>query len=253
VNVYVIDSGIRTDHTEFAGRAFAAADAINDGWSGQDCHGHGTHVAGTIGGKTYGIAKSAYLYSVRALDCSNNGTVSGITAAVNWVTRYHRKPAVVNMSLGGPTGTDYTMDLAVNNSSNAGITYVVSAGNSGADACGFSPARAAGAITVGATDGADRRVVDATWSSNYGACVDIWAPGYGIQSAGRTSTTAAAIMGGTSMASPHVAGAAAIYLSAYPYATPTQVRNAIISTATQGRLTGIGATSPNRLLYSLMR
>jgi subtilisin family serine protease len=254
VNVYVIDTGIRLDHTEFGGRATWLVDYIQDGRNGQDCYGHGTHVAGTIGGRTYGVAKAATLYSVRVFDCAAKTRVGAIAAAVDFVTRYHRKPAVVNMSLGGPI--DYTLDTAVTNSVNAGITYVVSAGNTGVDACGVSPARAPGTITVGATDGADRRVVVTTptaWASNYGTCVDVWAPGFNITSAGIASSTAAAVMGGTSMAAPHVAGAAAIYLSAYRLATPTQVRNAILNTATANRLTGIGTGSPNRLLYSLMQ
>ncbi len=254
VNVFVVDTGIRTNHVDFGGRAFAGAawDFVGDGRNGQDCHGHGTHVAGTIGGNTVGVAKRAALYSVRVFDCLGKTGTGRILAAVNTITAYHRKPAVVNMSLGGPI--DYALDTAVTNSVNAGITYVVAAGNDGVDACTVSPARAPGTITVGATDALDRRAVfTPTGSSNYGACVDVWAPGLNITSAAHTSTNGLTLKSGTSMASPHVAGAAAIYLSAYPSATPAAVRSIIQSTATTGGLTGIGSSSPNRLLFSLLR
>lgn len=254
VNVYVVDTGITTGHLDFGGRAFAQAgwDFIRDGRNGQDCHGHGTHVAGTIGGNTVGVAKRATLVSVRVFDCGGQSRAGAILSAVNSITAYHRKPAVVNMSL--EAGLDYALDLAVANSVNAGITYVVAAGNNNVDACGVSPARAVGAITVGATNTYDQRAgFDYPGkSSNWGQCVDIWAPGYGIWSAKHTSTTEWAQLSGTSMASPHVAGAAAIYLSYYPSATPAEVRSIILNTATTGLLTGIGS-SPNRLLYSLLR
>ena len=252
VNVYVVDSGIKTNHVEFGGRAVMVKDYILDGRNGQDCTGHGTHVAGTIGGARYGVAKSPYLYGLRVFDCYGKTRTNAVLSAVNWITAYHRKPAVVNMSLGGPT--DYALDTAVTNSVNRGITYVVAAGNEGQDACSVSPARAPGTITVGATNGYDQRAIfTTTKSSNWGACLDIWAPGLSITSAGISSTTEAVYKSGTSMASPHVAGAAAIYLSTYPGATPAQVRSAIVTYATTGRLTGIGSTSPNRLLYSLLR
>jgi subtilisin family serine protease len=252
VSVYVIDSGIKTNHVEFGGRAVAVWDSVGDGRNGQDCFGHGTHVAGTIGGRTFGVAKGATLLSVRVYDCYARSQTGAVLAAVNWVTANRRKPAVVNMSLGGPI--DYALDNAVTNSVNSGITYVVSAGNAGVDACSVSPARAPGTITVGSTDGYDRRsIFNATESSNYGPCLDVWAPGSTILSAGITSTTATRYDSGTSMAAPHVTGAAALYLSAYPTATPTAVRNAIVGYSTTNRLTGIGTTSPNRLLYSLLR
>lgn len=256
VNVYVVDSGITTGHVDFGGRAFAQAgwDLVGDGRNGQDCMGHGTHVAGTIGGNTVGVAKRATLVSVRVFDCVGGGSASRVLSAVNLITAYHRKPAVVNMSLAYPG--NYALDAAVTNSVNAGITYVVAAGNDGLDACGFSPARSSGTITVGATNTYDQRAVfDAASgkSSNWGSCVDVWAPGLGIWSAKHTHTMEWASMNGTSMASPHVAGAAAIYLSYYPSATPADVRSIILNTATTGLLTGIGSSSPNRLLYSLLR
>ena len=254
VTVYVVDTGIKTNHVDFGGRAFAGAgwDFIRDGRNGQDCHGHGTHVAGTIGGNTVGVAKRATLQSVRVFDCLGATRATAILSAVNAITAYHRKPAVVNMSLGGPI--DYALDAAVTNSVAVGITYVVAAGNDGVDACGVSPARAAGTITVGATNWLDQRAIFTTVkSSNYGSCVDVWAPGLSITSTAHTSTNGLRLDSGTSMASPHVAGAAAIYLSAYPSATPAAVRSIILNTATAGGLTGIGSTSPNRLLYSLLR
>lgn len=255
VTVFVVDTGITTNHVEFGGRAFAAAgwDFIGDGRNGQDCNGHGTHVAGTIGGSTVGVAKQATLVSVRVFDCVGKTRAGSILAAVNTITAYHRKPAVVNMSLSGPG--DYALDAAVTNSVNAGITYVVAAGNDGVDACGVSPARAMGTITVGASDWNDQRAIFPFpgKSSNWGRCVDVWAPGLSITSAASTSTNGLRVDSGTSMASPHVAGAAAIYLSAYPTATPSAVASIILNTATTGGLTGIGSTSPNRLLYSLLR
>jgi subtilisin family serine protease len=249
ISVFVIDSGIRTGHVEFGGRAAVAVDYVGDGRNGQDCAGHGTHVAGTIGGRTYGVAKSAWLYSVRVLGCDGSGPWSNVVAGVNWVTRYHRGPSVANMSLAG--GAYYALDNAVTTSVNSGVTYVVAAGNSNVNACNVSPARAAGTLTIGATDGADRRVATSSWGSNYGSCVDLFAPGYNIRSASMSSTSASVLMSGTSMASPHVAGSAAVYLSAYPAATPSQVRSAIVNTATVNRLTNL-AGSPNRLLFSPM-
>ena len=253
VVVYVVDTGIRTNHVDFGGRAFAGAgwDLIGDGANGQDCHGHGTHVAGTIGGNAVGVAKRATLQSVRVFNCSGGTGTSTILNAVDLITAYARRPAVVNMSIDGPI--DIALDAAISRSVSAGITYVVAAGNDGVDACNRSPARSPGTITVGATNWLDQRAVFDRGSSNWGACVDVWAPGHGIASAAHTSTNGWVALSGTSMASPHVAGAAAIYLSVYPTATPAAVRTVITNTATVGLLTGIGSTSPNRLLYSLMR
>ncbi|HEU4768977.1 MAG TPA: S8 family peptidase [Pyrinomonadaceae bacterium] len=244
VRAYVIDTGIRTAHTQFGGRAAASFDAF--GGNGQDCNGHGTHVAGTIGGSTFGVAKSVQLRAVRVLNCSGSGTNSGVIAGVDWVRLNHQAPAVANMSLGG--GASSALDTAVNNLSNAGVPIAVAAGNNnGANACNVSPARAANAITVGSTTTTDAR----SSFSNIGSCLDIFAPGSGILSAWSTSNTATATISGTSMASPHVAGVAALYKGLNPTASSATVRNAIVNGATTGVVTNAGTGSPNRLLYSL--
>lgn len=244
VNVYVIDTGIRATHTEFGGRVYSGYTAINDGRGTSDCNGHGTHVAGTVGGALYGVAKSVRLYPVRVLDCNGSGTTSGVIAGVDWVRANHVKPAVANMSLGG--GASSSLDTAVSNAINAGVVFVVAAGNDNADACNYSPARVAAAITVGSTTSSDAR----SSFSNYGTCLDIFAPGSNITSAWYTSDTATNTISGTSMASPHVAGVAALYLANNTTASPATVANALINNATTGVLTGIGSGSPNRLLYS---
>ena len=243
VRAYVIDTGILTSHTQFGGRASNVFDAF--GGSGQDCNGHGTHVSGTIGGSTYGVAKSALLRGVRVLNCSGSGSTSGVIAGVDWVRQNFIAPAVANMSLGG--GASSALDTAVNNLSNAGVAIAVAAGNENQNACNVSPARAANAITTGSTTSSDAR----SSFSNFGTCVDIFAPGSSILSAWYTSTTATATLSGTSMASPHVAGVAALYKQANPSASATTIRNAIVNGSTTNRLTGIGTGSPNRLLYSL--
>lgn len=242
VRVYVIDTGIRTDHTQFGGRASNVFDAF--GGNGQDCNGHGTHVAGTVGGSTYGVAKSSLLRGVRVLNCSGSGTTSGVIAGVDWVTQNHIDPAVANMSLGG--GASSSLDTAVNNLSNAGVPIAVAAGNSNVDACNTSPARAANAITVGSTTSTDSR----SSFSNFGPCLDIFAPGSGILSAWYTSSTATATLSGTSMASPHVAGAAALYKQFSPGASSSTVRNALVNNATTNVISNAGSGSPNRLLYT---
>jgi subtilisin family serine protease len=219
--------------------------AINDGRGTSDCNGHGTHVAGTVGGTTWGVAKNTRLVAVRVLDCRGSGTTSGVIAGVDWVTANHVKPAVANMSLGG--GTSSTLDAAVNNAVAAGVTMVVAAGNSNVDACTASPARAASAITVGATTNTDARAS----YSNFGSCLDIFAPGSSITSAWYTSNTSTSTISGTSMAAPHVAGAAALYLQGNPTASPSAVTSAIIGDATTGKVTSAGSGSPNRLLYTL--
>lgn len=244
VRVYVIDTGIRTTHSQFGGRASNVFDAF--GGNGADCHGHGTHVSGTVGGSTYGVAKSALLRGVRVLDCTGNGSTSGVIAGVDWVTANHINPAVANMSLGG--GVSSALDTAVNNLHSSNVTVAVAAGNNnGANACNFSPARAVNAITTGSTTTTDAR----SSFSNIGTCLDIFAPGSGILSAWYTSNTATATLSGTSMASPHVAGVAALYKQANPSASSTTIRNAIVNNATTNKITNVGAGSPNRLLYSL--
>ena len=243
VNAYVIDTGIRRTHTQFGGRAFVGFDAIGDGQNTNDCNGHGTHVSGTVGGSTYGVAKGVRLFAVRVLNCSGSGSNSGVIAGVNWVTANHIDPAVANMSLGG--GASSALDTAVNNSINAGVTYAVSAGNSNTNASGSSPARVAAAITVGSSTINDAR----SSFSNFGSGVDIFAPGSSIISAWRTSNTATATLSGTSMASPHVAGVAARFLQNNPSASPATVRNAIVNDATLNHLSGIPSGTANRLLF----
>lgn len=244
VRAYIIDTGIRTSHDDFGGRAYAGYDAF--GGSAQDCNGHGTHVAGTVGGSTWGVAKSVTLVAVRVLDCNGSGTISGVIAGVDWVTANRVRPAVANMSLGG--GASSSLDNAVQNSINAGVTYAVAAGNSSANACNYSPARVDAALTVGSTTSSDSR----SSFSNYGSCVDLFAPGSSITSAWHSSNTATNTISGTSMASPHVAGVAALYLQGNTGAAPSTVMSAILNTATQGRLSSIGSGSPNLLVYSLL-
>ncbi|HKP72110.1 MAG TPA: S8 family peptidase [Pyrinomonadaceae bacterium] len=247
VHVYVIDTGIRRTHTQFGGRAVVGTDTIGDGQNSNDCNGHGTHVSGTIGGSTYGVAKGVTLHAVRVLDCSGNGTDSTVIAGVDWVTANRISPAVANMSLGG--GASTALDNAVQNSINAGVTYAVAAGNDyGVDACTQSPGRVAAAITVGSTTSTDAK----SDFSNIGTCLDIFAPGSSITSSWSTSDTATNTISGTSMATPHVVGVAALYLQNNPTASPATVASQIINTSTTGVLTGIGTGSPNRLLYSLL-
>jgi len=243
VRVYVIDTGIRTSHTQFGGRASNVFDAF--GGNGADCNGHGTHVAGTVGGSTYGVAKAALLRGVRVLNCQGSGSNSGVIAGVDWVRVNRINPAVANMSLGG--GISSALDTAVNNLANSGVPIAVAAGNSNANACNSSPARAANAITVGSTTTTDAR----SSFSNFGTCLDLFAPGSGILSAWFSSDTATATLSGTSMASPHVAGVAALYKQFSPGASSTTVRNAIVNNATTNVVTNAGTGSPNRLLYSL--
>jgi subtilisin family serine protease len=243
VTAYIIDTGIRADHTEFGGRVVGGVTAINDGRGSSDCNGHGTHVAGTVGGKTYGMAKSVKLFAVRVLDCQGSGSNSGVIAGVDWVTYNHSKPAVANMSLGG--GASQALDDAVSNSIQAGVTYVVAAGNENQNACNTSPARVSAALTVGASTKSDARAS----FSNYGSCLDLFAPGQDITSAWYTGGSATRTISGTSMAAPHVAGFAAIILQTNPGASPSSVSNYIRDYATSGTLSSIGSGSPNRLLF----
>lgn len=244
VRAYIVDTGIRGTHSEFTGRMAAGYTAISDRHGTSDCNGHGTHVAGTVGGTTYGIAKGVTLVPVRVLNCRGSGTNSGVIAGVDWVAAQTHRPAVANMSLGG--GANTSLDNAVANAVSRGITFVVAAGNSGANACNYSPARAASAITVGATTSTDARAS----YSNFGTCVDIFAPGSSITSAWYKNDTQTNTISGTSMASPHVAGVAALVLQGSPSASPSSVTNAIVGNATSGKVTNPGSGSPNLLLYS---
>ncbi len=246
VHAYVIDTGIRTTHAQFGGRANGNGfSSINDGNGSNDCNGHGTHVAGTIGGSTYGVAKGVTLHPVRVLDCAGGGTDATVIAGVDWVTANRITPAVANLSLGG--GASTTLDTAVQNMINAGVSTSVAAGNDyGQNACNLSPARVAAAITVGSTTTSDAK----SDFSNIGTCLDIFAPGSGVLSSWYTSDTATNTISGTSMATPHVAGVAALYLQGNPSASPAAVRDQIVNTASTNKLTGIGTGSPNRLLYS---
>jgi subtilisin family serine protease len=245
VHAYIIDTGMRGSHQQFAGRVGNGFGAINDGQGTNDCNGHGTHVAGTVGGTTHGVAKSVTLHAVRVLDCGGSGTNAGVIAGIDWVTANHVKPAVANMSLGG--GASSALDTAVNNSINAGVTYAIAAGNSNADACGSSPARVAAAITVGSTTNTDAR----SSFSNWGTCLDIFAPGSSITSSWNTSDTATNTISGTSMATPHVAGVVALYLHQNGHQAPATVRNGLVSFATANKVTSPGTGSPNRLLHSI--
>ena len=243
VTAYIIDTGIRANHNEFGGRVVGGVTAIDDGRGSDDCNGHGTHVAGTVGGNRYGVAKEVSLFAVRVLGCRGDGSNSGVIAGVDWVTSNHSKPAVVNMSLGG--GASRALDDAINNSIRAGVSYAVAAGNENQNACNVSPARVDAAMTVGSTTRSDRR----SSFSNYGLCVDLFAPGSDITSAWYTGNSSTNTISGTSMASPHVAGAIALVLEDNPTASPSAVFNYLRDTATTNRLSSVGSGSPNRLLY----
>ncbi|MFJ4778608.1 S8 family peptidase [Streptomyces sp. NPDC088762] len=243
VTAYIIDTGVRKTHQDFGGRASDGYDAIDNDNTAQDGHGHGTHVAGTVAGGSYGVAKKARIVGVRVLDNNGSGTTAQVVAGIDWVTRNAVKPAVANMSLGG--GADSALDTAVRNSIASGITYGVAAGNESTDASTKSPARVAEAITVGATTSTDAKAS----YSNYGTILDIFAPGSSITSSWGTGDTATNTISGTSMATPHVVGAAALYLSQNPSSTPAQVRDGLVNAATPNVVTGPGSGSPNRLLY----
>ncbi len=248
VHAYIIDTGLLASHNEFAGRVGNGFDSVGGGTN--DCNGHGTHVAGTVGGSTWGVAKGVTIHPVRVLDCGGSGTWAGVIAGIDWVAANRVLPAVANMSLGG--GASTAVDTAVANLNNAGVTVVVAAGNNAGDACQNSPARAPSAITVGATGSNDARSIWGSGSeSNFGSCLDLFAPGTAITSAWHTGNTATNTINGTSMASPHVAGAAALYLASNPAATPAQVTASILGNATPNVVSDPRAGSPNLLLYTL--
>ncbi|MFE6177557.1 S8 family peptidase [Streptomyces sp. NPDC056464] len=242
VTAYVIDTGVRITHQQISGRATYGYDAVDGDTTAADGNGHGTHVATTIAGSTYGVAKKAKIVAVRVLDNAGSGTTAGVIAGIDWVTNNHSGPSVANLSLGG--GASSTLDTAVRNSIASGVTYAVAAGNSNANASSYSPARVTEAITVGATTSADARAS----YSNYGSVLDIFAPGSSITAGWYTSDTATNTISGTSMATPHVAGAAAVYLASHTSATPATVASALTSGATSNVVTSPGSGSPNRLL-----
>jgi subtilisin family serine protease len=243
VVIYVVDTGLRSDHVEFAGRVAPGFSIINDGIGTGDCDGHGTHVAGTAAGSSFGVAKKATVVPVRVLDCNGSGSLSGVIAGLDWIVENHTTgPAVANLSLGG--GASAMLDLAVNRVVDDGVTVVAAAGNSNSDACSASPGRTPAALTVGATTTSDSRAS----YSNVGSCLDLFAPGSGIVSSWNTSSTATATLSGTSMAAPHVAGAAALIAGQNPTWTPAQVSAQVITSATTGVVGAAGASSPNRML-----
>lgn len=238
VRAYVIDTGIQSNHPDFY-NALAMYDVF--GGNGQDCHGHGTHVAGTIGGNVHGVAKQSFIRGVRVLGCNGNGTMSGVIAGVDWVTAYHIKPAVANLSLGG--GYSASLNYAINRLANSGVFVSVAAGNSGANACNYSPSSAANAFSTGATDSSDQR----PWWSNYGACVHAYAPGVGIKSSYIGSSTT--LMSGTSMAAPHIAGTAALYKAIYGDAHWSTIKSFLLSWSTRNVVGNNPSGTPNILLY----
>lgn len=250
VTAYVIDTGIRMTHSEFGGRATSGWDFVNNDADASDCNGHGTHVAGTIGGTTYGVAKSVALVAVRVLDCGGSGSTSGVIAGIDFVTAQHQAgdPAVANMSLGG--SANIALDQAVRNSIADGVSYAVAAGNSNANACAFSPARVSEAMTSGASTSTDAKAS----FSNWGPCMDWFAPGQDITSAWNSGDSATNTISGTSMASPHTAGVAALYLQSHPSASPATVRNSLASTATRNRISGLNRLlnpgTPNLLIFT---
>ena len=244
VHAFVIDTGLLASHIDFRGRVAPGFTAIADGNGTTDCNGHGTHVAGTLGGSTWGIAKGVTLVPVRVLDCAGSGTLSGVIAGIDWVVAHAARPAVINLSLGG--GASSALDTAVANAVAAGIPVVVAAGNSDANACTVSPARELSALTVGATTSGDARAP----FSNYGSCLDLFAPGSAVASAWHTSDTASAVLSGTSMAAPHVAGQVALLLEHNPATPPQRIGETLRASATSGLIAGVGTGSPNLLLYA---
>lgn len=239
---YIVDTGILSTHQQFSGRVLSGYTAISDGNGTSDCHGHGTHVAGTVGGSTYGVAKNVSLVPIRILGCDGSGASSNVIAGLDWILKNGKKPAVVNISLGGEANA--SLDSAVENLFNNGYVMVVAAGNSNTDACSSSPARVSKAITVAATDNTDTRAS----YSNYGSCVDIFAPGSQINSSWIGSNTATKVLNGTSMATPHVVGVVAEMLQSTPTATPQTISNNLLNQASNNVVKNPSG-SPNRLLY----
>jgi subtilisin family serine protease len=244
VHAYIIDTGTRTTHNEFKGRAGQGFSSINDGNGSNDCHGHGTHVSGTIGGTTYGVAKNVTVHGVRVLGCDGSGDDAGVIAGIDWVAKNAIKPAVANMSLGGDLSE--SLDEAVQSAVKSGVVFVVAAGNENQNACNVSPSNVPEAITVGATARNDTRAS----YSNFGKCLDVFAPGSSITSAWRTSDSATSTISGTSMASPHVAGVVALYLEQNPLATPFEIDTLVKKNATPNIVRNPGSASPNRFIFS---
>ncbi|MGD9483829.1 S8 family peptidase, partial [Streptomyces sp. TRM70308] len=246
VTAYVLDSGIRTTHQTFEGRASHGYDFVDEDGTAQDCNGHGTHVAGTIGGKEYGVAKKVDLVAVRVLGCDGSAPDRDTIEGLDWVAKNAKGPAVGNMSLtsGGANAEPQAMREATKRAIDAGIQFAIAAGNSSTDACGTSPSDVPEAVTLGSTDRNDGR----SSFSNYGRCLDLFAPGGNITSASHSSDTGSATMSGTSMASPHAAGALALYLEGHPDATPRESRDAVVEAAEQGVVGNPGSGSPNLLL-----
>ncbi|MDQ0751399.1 subtilisin family serine protease [Streptomyces africanus] len=242
VSVYVIDTGVRTTHRDFGGRASHGWDFVGNDRVASDANGHGTHVAGTVAGRTHGVAKRARVVSVRVLDAAGAGTTARVIAGIDWVTRHAEKPAVANLSLGGPRNE--RLDAAVRASIASGVTYTVAAGNDGRPAGLYSPGSVEQALTVGATDRRDAKPA----FSNHGPALDLFAPGVDITSASAASDTARVAFSGTSMAAPHAAGAAALYLADHPKAAPAQVTRVLTEGAATGKISGRGPGSPDKLL-----
>ena len=246
IYAFVLDTGILANHQDFGGRVHPGTSFINDGLGSSDCNGHGTHVAGTVGGNQWGVAKGVTLVPVRVLDCAGSGSWSGVIAGIDWVAgQTGMRPAIANLSLGG--GKSSTVNAAVAAAVDKGVTMVVAAGNSNANACNYSPASEPKALTVGAITSADARAS----YSNYGSCLDIFAPGSSITSAWYTSSSATATISGTSMAAPHVAGVGALALAANPQSTPDMVSRFLIDNASLNKVSSAGTDSPNRLAFSL--
>ncbi|MGC4807640.1 S8 family peptidase [Micromonospora sp. DT233] len=243
VHVYVVDTGVRATHTDFAGRVGGGVDLVDGALPADDCNGHGTHLAGTIGGSRHGVAKEVRVHPVRVLDCAGSGTLARVIAGIDWIAANAVRPAVAELALGG--GVSTILDAAVTTSINRGITHVTTGGSSAGDACNASPARVPGALTAVGTSATDARLP----SGNYGSCIDLFAPGANITSTWHTGDTATATISGGSAASAHVAGCAALALSANPGWTPAQVTAHLTGRATAGVVTGVVAGTPNRLLY----